>query len=262
MATGRILTKDYRVYQDGYDLSGFGRTVGPLSLEYGEVDMTAHMSDAVKGFFQGDAQVNIGTLNAVFDNTATTGLHAVAGTSGVSRTVLVAIGIRAAPSDGDPCFGGSFIQSGYQAQDDGGAVTVNIPYAGWAANAATLLYSCPWGVLLHANAARTSASGANTAVGYDNPSAGATAKGGYFLYQILAGNGTATLSVDDSATNANDAAFAALSGATTGSINCAAGVSGIVALGTGATVRRYLRWQIAFGTATSVTFASAFMRNY
>lgn len=260
MATGRTLLKHYRVYQDGYDLSGFGRTIGPLELSYGEIDMTAQMSDAVKGYFPGDPQVNLGVLNAVFDNTATTGLHTVAITGGTARTVLVALGIRAAPADGDPCFGGSFTQAGYQVQDDGGATTVTIPYMGWAANASTLAYAAPWGTLLHSTA---SATAANTAVGYDNPTAAATAKGGYFIYQILAGDaGSVTLSVDDSATNANDGAFAALSGATSGSVTASAGVSGIVALTPTATVRRYLRWQLAFGTAATVTFVSAFMRNY
>ena len=79
------------------------------------------------------------------------------------------------------------------------------------------------------------------------------------VYQVLAGNGTATISIDNSA---NNSAFTALSGATTGSINCAVVQHGIVALGVTATVRRYLRWQIALGTATSVTFALSFHRAY
>lgn len=259
MATGRTLEKYTRVYVDGYDLSGFGRSIGPLELTHDEVDLTAHMSDTVKGYQRGHSHANVGTLNAVFDNTATTGIHAIMGTAGAARNVLVAKGILAAPADGDPCFGGSFIQKGYPVTNESGAVTLSIPFSGWAANAASLLYASPWGVLLHANAARTSASGANTGTGFDNPTAGATAKGGYFLYQVTAGNGTATLSVDDSADNS---AWIALSGATSGSITCAAGVSGIVALATSATVRRYLRWQVAFGTATSISFACALMRAY
>jgi len=78
------------VYQDGYDLSGFGRTIGPLQNEWSEVDMTATMSDTARGYYAGEPQVNVGTLNAVFDNTATTGLHTVGITAGISRTVLVA----------------------------------------------------------------------------------------------------------------------------------------------------------------------------
>ena len=259
MATGRTENKYYRAYVDGYDLSGYGRTIGPLEITYDEADLTAHMSDAVKGYLPGHPQVNVGTLNAVFDNTATTGLHALASSAGVARTVLVAIGIRAAPVDGDPCFGGSFIQDGYQAAEDGGAATVNITYSGWNVDAGSLLYASQWGVLLHALAARTSAQGANAGTGFDNPTGGQTIKGGYFLYQVTAGNGTATLSVDDSA---NNSTWVALSVATSGSITCAAGVSGIVALGNAATVRHYLRWQVVFGTATSVTWAAAFMRNF
>ena len=260
MTTGRTVEKYRRVYINGYDMSGFGRTIGPLELTYDEADLTAIMSDTVKGYLRNGAQVNCGTFNAVFDNTATTGVHALSsGTAGTTRNVLTAIGIQAAPAQGDPVFGGQFVQKAYQVTDDGGAVTVSIPFSGWSVAASTLLFACPWGDLLHANSAVTAA---NTAAGIDNPTAAATAKGGYLMYHVLTSSGaghTATLSVDDSADNST---WLALSGATSGSITVTAGVSGLVALGNTATVRRYLRWQIALGTATSVTFVSAFFRNY
>jgi hypothetical protein len=79
------------------------------------------------------------------------------------------------------------------------------------------------------------------------------------MYQVFAGNGTATLKVQDAATNTNPS-FADLSGATSGSVNCATPSAGVVAISTTATVRQYLRWQIVFGTATTVTFALAFVR--
>lgn len=47
MATGRTKEKYRRVYIDGYDMSGFGRTIGPLEWKYDEADLTAHMSDTV-----------------------------------------------------------------------------------------------------------------------------------------------------------------------------------------------------------------------
>lgn len=245
---------------DGYDLSGYSRTIGPLGLTYDEADLTAHMSDTVKGYLRNHSNISLGTHNAVFDNTATTGLHALMGTAGVDRDVLVAIGIRAAPVDGDSCFGGTFQDSAYQVADDGGAVTVNIPWAGWASNAGTLRYSCPWGTLLHANAAATAA---NSEVGFDNPTGGATANGGYMVYEVLASSNaahTATLKVQDAAVN-NDGGFADLAGCTTGVITVTAGVSGIC-VPTTQTVRQYLRWQIVLGTATSVTFVMGFFRNY
>jgi hypothetical protein len=45
-------------------------------------------------------------------------------------------------------------------------------------------------------------------------------------------------------------------------IDCATPKFGIIELAKTATVGRYLRWQIALGTASSVTFALAFMRAY
>lgn len=261
MATGRTVEKYRRVYINGYDMSGFGRTIGPLDLSYEEADLTAHMSDTVKGYLRNQANVNCGVFNAVFDNTATTGVHALASSTagGTYRNVIAAIGIQAAPAQGDPVFGGQFVQKAYQVTNDGGAVTVSIPFSGWGVAGSTLLYASPWGTLLHANSAVTAA---NTSSGVDNPTAAATAKGGYFMYQVLASSDaahTATLSVDDSADNSS---WLALSGATSGSITVTAGISGLIALGNTATVRRYLRWQISLGTATSVTFVSAFFRNY
>lgn len=253
MTTGRTVEKYTRVFADGYDVSGMARKVGPLELTYAEANLTA-MADAVKGYLPNTPHVNCGTLDAVFDNTVTTGIHAVLGTAGTKRTVMVCKGIQAAPAQGDPVFSGVFLQKAYQAANDSGAVTVTIPFSGWAADAAYLQAS-PWGVLLNANTARTAV---NSAIGVDDRG-GATTTGGYMTYQVTAGNGTATILVQDAATN-TDGSFAALSGATTGSINCAVVQHGIVALAAGATVRRYLRWQITLGTATSVNFVLAFNR--
>ena len=256
--TGRTLPKFDRFYCDGYDLSGYSRTIGPLEQTYDEHDLTADMGDTVKGYLPGHLQSNVGVLNAVFDNTATTGLHALMATAGASRNVIVAIGIRAAPAQGDPCFCGEFLHKGYTPESTGG-VMATLPFSGAAANATTKLYGS-WGILLHENVARTSATGANTGSGFDNPTGAQTLFGGVFYYQVLAGNGTATLSVDDSASVGSG--FAALSGATSGSITCAAGVKGVVALAPTATVRQFLRFQIAFGAATSVTWIAAFVRGY
>ena len=266
MAVGRTLPKWWRVYANGYDLSGYTRTIGPLSVEYDAADVTAYMGDTVKGYLPNTAHISPGTLNAVFDNTATTGLYALTqATAGSQRNLMVAIGVRGAPADGDPCFCGQFGQEAFQVTEDGGAVTATIPYTGWAADGSTLLFSQPWGTLLHANAARTSVQGANAGDGFNNLSGMATTtQGGFFMYHVFASSGaghTATLSVDDG-TSAADADMDPLAGATTGSIAMPAGLSGVVALLPTATVRQYLRWQIAFGTATSVTFACSFHRVY
>ena len=75
--TGRTVQKHYRVYADGYNLSGMARTIGPIGVTYDEADLTAYMGDTVKGYLRNHAQSDLGALNAVFDNTATTGIHGV-----------------------------------------------------------------------------------------------------------------------------------------------------------------------------------------
>ena len=252
MATGRTVSRWTRFYADGYDLSSYAMSIGPLDYIFDEANLTT-LGDAVKGYLPNKPSVKIGTLNGVFDNTATSGLHVVASGAGTYRNVMIPVGIRAEPAAGDPVFAGIFMQSGYQASGDG-PVTVSIPFSDWYTSQ-LIAYSKPWGRLLYANAARTSATGVNTGTGIDDGAA--STKGGYMAYQVFAGNGTATLSVDDSADNVN---FLALSGATTGSVNWSTVAGGLVAIGTTADVRQYLRWQIAFGTATSVTFALAFCR--
>jgi len=256
MATGRTLDKYKRVYIDGYDVSGNGRSIGPLTLEYEEADLTAPMSDAVKGYLRNHAQVSPGVFNAVFDNsTSPLGIYAIA-TTQASRNVLVAQGIRAAPAQGDPVFAGYFKNTGGQLLDDGGAVVINMSFAGWASEAASLQFANPWGVLLHANGAETAV---NSAVGVDDRGA-STASGGYFMWQGIAGNGTATVKVQHASTN-SDGSFADITGATSGSLDYSTPRAGIAVTSTALTINRYLRWQIVLGTASTVTFLCAFMRN-
>lgn len=250
MATGRTILKHTRVYVNGYDLSGYSRQIGPLAQTFDETDLTT-ITDAVTGVLPNYAALSCGTLNGIFDNTATSGLHVVANGAGVSRNVMIPIGIRAAPAQGDPVYMGQFEQSGYSAE----VPYVNIPFDKTSLTATSLAYQKPWGWLLHANGAETVA---NTAVGIDDNGA-ATAFGGWLMYQVFAGDGTATIKVQDAATNLN-ASFADLTGATSGVIDCSSPISGVVAIGRTATVRQFLRWQIALGTANTVTFALGFVR--
>lgn len=252
MATGRTTLYNYRIYIDGYDMSGYSRNFGPLACTFDEgIDDAITLS--VKSTLPGQASISMGTLNGLFDNTATSGLHVIMNTPGVERNVMIPVGIRTAPVDNDPVFVGQFRQSGYYGDPDNNPVYASIPFsASESATGTGLVYARPWGTLLLAKAAKTAA---NTATGLDQMAA--TALGGYMMYQVFAGNGTATIKVQDAAVNA-DGSFADL--LSSGSINCATPQSGIVALSKTATVRRYIRWQIALGTATSVTFALAFVR--
>jgi len=252
MATGRTTSKFVRVYGNGYELCPYTRSIGPLSTAFDMADLTT-MCDSAKGYLPAACNINIGTLNGVMDTTATTGLHIIASTIR-AWDIMIPIGIRAAPAAGDPVFMGKFYQSGYQASEDGGAVVVSVPFEQY--DGSDLInYSKGWGVLLHPLGAETAA---NTGTGVDGGAA--TTKGGYLMYQIsaCAGTGTATVSVDDSA---NGTDFLALSGATSGAIaHTAIPCAGIIQLGTTATVRQHLRWQLALDTLTSATFALAFVR--
>lgn len=263
MATGRTHHKWDRVFVSGYDVSGMSRTVGPLELTYDEHDLTADMGDQVKGYQKGQTHANVGTLNAVFDNTAVTGIHALLGTAGGIRLVMVCKGIQGVPADGDPAFCGQFIQGAYQVVS-GGAVTVSVPFQGHGSTATYLNYCMPWGILLHANAARTAVQGVNAAVGFDNPTGAATSKGALFVWMVTAGDGTATLLAQDAAVN-NDGGFVNITSATTGLIDMSTPTGGIIyCAGVAGAIRQYVRWQISFagGTASTVTFLSALCRFY
>ena len=250
--TGRTLYPYCRFYADGYDLSGYTRQFGPLVWEYEEYESTA-LTDGSKNVLVGHPTISPQVLNGILDNTATVGLHIVASTAGVERTVMIPIGDRAAPAAGDPVFCGQFPQKDYKMEGDG-IVHASVNFGPWSTSADSLLYDQPWGLLLLAKSAKTAANSA-TGAGIDNGAA--STAGGYLVYQVFSGDGTATISIDDSA---DDSSYSALSGATSGEIDFSNPTAGLVALGKTATVRRYLRWQLSLNTASSVTFALAFVR--
>ena len=253
--TGRTVLKYARAYIDGYDMSGYTRSFGPLGVTF-EEHAAAALSDDITNVLPGQATISMGTLNGIFDNTATSGLHVITSGSVGIRTVMLPIGMRAAPAAGDEVFCGQFDQTGYQEEGDG-LLTVTIPFAPTANQSGSKLYSQAWGKLLHANSAAT---GANTATGAGIDHGAQTSLGGFMMYQVFSGSGgdgTATISIDDSA---DDSSYGALTDATTGELDMSVVRSGIVALGATDTVERYLRWQISLNGATSVTFALAFVR--
>lgn len=257
MATGRTVNKFARCYVGGYDLSGYVRQLGDMLTEF-DAEPQAALSDGVKNVLIGQANFKIGDYNAFLDNTATSGLHVLHSAPGAKRAVMMPIGIRAVPAAGDPCFLGEFDQLSYHAQGEGGFTAASLKFGPMDATAAALAYSKAWGNLLHAYGAET---GTNSGTGIDDNGA-SSALGGYLMYQIfaVAGTGNVTIKVQDASTN-SDGSFADLTGATSGAIaHTAVPTAGVVAIGRSATVKRYLRWQIALSGITSVTFALAFVR--
>jgi hypothetical protein len=257
MATGRTVLKNYRIYIDGREMSCYSRSFGPLSCTFEEGTDDAICYD-VKGTLSGNATIGMGTLNGIFDNTATSGIHALLKTPTQKRNVMIGVGIQGIPVNNDPAFVGQFNQLDYQTGPADNPVTATVQFANTSANSASLNYARPWGTLLHALGAETAA---NTALGLDQ--AAGTTRGGYMMYQITAaagtGNMTGAVKVQHSTTTNLDGSFSDL--LSSGTINCVGGgVSGVVALANNATVGRYIRFQTAFTLATSITYSLVFVR--
>ena len=251
MATGRTVTKFTRAYVDGYDLSGFMVDPGSLSNVYTQVG-GANLSDEVKGYLPGQATNSVGPINAMFDNRAN-GLHGLIAADTV-RSVMIPIGIQSVPAVGDPVFAGDFLHIDQQATVGGEEVAITASFQP-ATLATTLLYDNPWGLLALEKSVKTAA---NSAVGTIDYGAATSAFGGYACFQLFSSNGTATLKIQDAAAN-EDGSFSDL--LSSGVIDASATpVGSIVALAKTATVKRYIRWQLALGTATTVTMAMSFHR--
>lgn len=235
-------------------MSGYALDPGERGIEF-DTGEAACLSDAVKGVLMGKPTVTFGPVNGVFDNTATSGIHVLANAAqGTRRYLMHARGVLAAPTIADDVFCAIMLQQSYKATQADNTSAVNMAFSHDAT--AGLNYSQHFGALLNPFTSRTAANSATTS--HDNGAA--SAAGGWMMYQIysITGAGTATISIDDSADGTN---FSALSGATSGAIsNSAAPTAGFVQLGTTATVRRYLRWQLALSGSTAITFALAFMR--
>lgn len=249
----RTHQKHYRVYANGVDLSGYERQIGQMGVTF-ETSPDTALTDEVKNIIMGQGTVSLDSINGFLDND-TAGKYATL--SGGSNTVdiMIPIGANAAPAAGDNIFAWQFMQTAYIAEPgQSGFSAANVTFGGASVDAPNE-YTKPWGTLIHAKAARTAV---NSSAGVDGTAQ--TTAGGIFVYQLFSSDGTVTLKLQDASTN-SDGSFGDLSGATSGSITAAVSPKyGMVALSTSATVKRYTRWQLVFGTATTATFALAFIR--
>jgi hypothetical protein len=254
--TGRTLSRFERVYVDGYDLSGYGRSIGPLGVEFAVIDLTAPMSDAMKGYLLGMPSITVGTFNGVMQSSTDVGTEiSVIQSAGSAHDIMVAIGDRAAPAIGVPVFCAKSAHSGFHVVEEGGAITVTAEFADVDASDIGD-YNDPWGVLLHTKLATTAA---NTGTGDSVLSPrGTTSLGGYMMYQIFSGDMTGKISVEHSDDNVN-ANFVGVGGLeyTLGSFP-AAGIIQTTAKTTA--INQWTRWQLTIGSGTTLTFALALVR--
>ena len=254
MATGRTLNRWSKVYAGGYDFSGYARSIGELPFAFQFADVST-LSDGISNVMVNTTEGRELNINCILD----TALVPIAAAGGTYWDLMVALGIRADPAAGDPVYMGKFALTQNMAGEDGGAIVAALKFQGLDASDPQT-YRQPWGTLVHAKAAEV---GANVAIGYTDGQVGATSYGGFMMYEIFSLDaGTVTISMDDSATNLNNAAFAACAGMTTAAIaQAATPCAGIIELGHTATIRQYVRFQVALaGGGSTCTFALAFVR--
>lgn len=126
MATGKTNAKHIVVYVDdsgatARDITPAVSNISGVGLEYAESDVTGY-NDGVVNFTLGHPSSEI-EITGPFDNTATTGAHTVFsginGQQSATVTLTVQVGIRAAPTTGDPEFEGEYYCSRYVVNGDG-----------------------------------------------------------------------------------------------------------------------------------------------
>ena len=250
----RTHLKHYRVYVNGYDLSGYSRNVGTLAWVF-DTEPDAAMTDGVKNVLLGQCDIQAGPINVMFDNDAA-GAKALLAANTSTLTVTVAVGALAAPAIGDKSFTWDFEQSAYSVEQGTGFVVANLQLN--TSHASQKAFAKPWGVVLAHNTARTAV---NSTTGVDDYGASPPSLGGVFWYHLLTSNGTVTLTAQEADTN-SDGSFGNITGATSGSITAAVTPKyGMAATTETYAVKRYLRWQLAFGTANTATFVCGFNRN-
>jgi hypothetical protein len=210
------------------------------------------------GALPGHASIKLGPINGIFDSTATTGIHALHSVAGSKYIVTVALGDRAAPAAGVPVFCGEWYQNGYTLGAEGeGLVPATLEMGEWAVNGETLDYPRAWGKLLHPSSAATAV---NSGTANEDNGAAST-KGGYGVLHLLAGNGTATFTIEHSAVDADgdfDSTGAIITFDTTAAATPFSEIKATAAVTT--TINRYTRWQVALGTATTLTFVMSLVR--
>jgi len=247
--------KAMRFYVNGYDGSGSVPTLGTWGVSYDTTPQAA-LSDEIKSIVRGHGSFQAGPINTFLAPGVANDLHALFA-AGDYFNIMALFGSTGGPVVGDPICAWTAEQGSYNATPGEGFFGANIAFPS-ASPRGSLAYSACLGALVHPKGVETAA---NTAITTLDDAGAATTNGGLFVYHLFSSDGTVTLSLDDSASNANNAAFAPLSGATSGSIDASATPkSGIIALSNTATIRRYVRWQIALGTATTCTFACALIR--
>lgn len=129
MATGKTHPRYITVLLDDSggtprDITSSISSIGDIGIAYDQADVTA-INDSVMQYLAGRGDADI-QFSGPFNNTATTGAHAVfTGLNGANTaaTLTVQFGIRAAATNGDPEFEGEFVVTSYLVGGDMNSLT-------------------------------------------------------------------------------------------------------------------------------------------
>lgn len=250
----RTNNKFIRCYVSGYDLSGEARSVGSYGYNFDNEPLSAY-ADGSKNIVNGQETIIVDPLNAFLSPSAAIGIHELLNSGQGLQSYTIAFGMRAVPAQGDFIFSIPIEQAAYQAE----GVAVNVGWGGITSTNALVAagFGCPFGRLLHANGVETAV---NSAAGIDDYGATPPSLGGIFTYHLFSSNGTVTLTAQHADTN-TDINFSNITGATSGAITAAVSPKhGVIGTTKALAIKRYLRWQLAFGTANTATFLIGFNR--
>ncbi len=241
---GKTSARHFRLLVDGLDISGDTRQVGAFGVRYAEDDATG-LSAGVKNFLLGHPSVFLNGFQAIFDNTAASGSH-VELSAQEEYIVSLLMGIRAAPTVGDPAFAAPLQQSSYIVSGEG-VVSIEAAFNGPGQAEAATFNENVFGVVL-AYGAVLGATTNGTAV--DNGAS--SANGGAAHLHVTASDGGAwAFAVADSP---DDISYADL--ITFSSDGSVVTAERAVA---GGTVNRYVRLESTRSSGT-VTVTVIFMR--
>ena len=255
--TGRTVSKYNRLYLGnstiGLDLSCNTMSVGEAGIDF-DVDEQAAYCWEVKGGLPDRGNLTLGPVNMSL-NAGTAELHdAMVALEGSQIAACLAVGIREAPTYGSPAFLWQGSLKSYQSAPAGGMVMATATLSG--DNAETnLYYSKPWGVVVHPLGTETAQNTATAGTIIDNGAP--SANGGYLFYDYTVLDGTLDNTVAILEESADAATWSTL---ILQPDIIAAPAAGIIQLAPGSTVKRYLRWQLAFDAGTTATFLLAFVR--
>lgn len=172
-----------RVYDGSVELSGDARMIDNLALAY-DTGNAGGLSHQVRYFLVTNSpEMGVYGFQALVNDTATTGSHAVLNSAPTSTRISVLLGSGAEPAVGDPAYSIPAKQIADMRSFDNGIAAVSADYPVDAAQSVESITS-PWGVVINPDASLSSTTDQSSV---DNGAG--TSAGGHAILHIIANDG-------------------------------------------------------------------------